>query len=189
MSDKVQWPATDARMIAEALLCALAPLCERIAIAGSLRRNKAEVGDVELLYVPRMERRKVDFFESADFSLADELIERWRKAGEVSKRLGILGTVSSWGPRNKHAVHRCGLPVDFFATTLEHWWLSLVIRTGPKDFNLKLTTGALARRRALHAYAEHGGITMEDGSQRWPESEREACDLCGVEYAEPEDRR
>lgn len=63
---------------------------------------------------------------------------------------------------------------------------SLVIRTGGKETNLALTTGAQALGRKLHAYG--AGVTMEDGTLRVCRSEREVFELCGVPYAEPEGR-
>ncbi|GAI50844.1 unnamed protein product, partial [marine sediment metagenome] len=42
-----------AKVIAENLRSLLAPVCARITIAGSIRRQKPEVGDIELLCVPK----------------------------------------------------------------------------------------------------------------------------------------
>lgn len=39
--------------IAEGLVCEFGPYCERVEIAGSIRRGKAEVGDIEIVAVPR----------------------------------------------------------------------------------------------------------------------------------------
>lgn len=52
-----KFPRTQALAVAEELVAALRPACERLEIAGSLRRGKAEVGDVEILFVPRVEER------------------------------------------------------------------------------------------------------------------------------------
>ena len=57
MSEKRRWPLADARAVAERWLAMLAPVCERVQIAGSARREKPEVGDIELVYVPRMVKR------------------------------------------------------------------------------------------------------------------------------------
>jgi DNA polymerase/3'-5' exonuclease PolX len=46
-------PLARAVSIAETTQAALAPHCERIAIAGSVRRRKAFVGDLELVCIPR----------------------------------------------------------------------------------------------------------------------------------------
>lgn len=53
MSDKPKFPAKLARSVGEKIVEALSPVCARIQIAGSLRRGKPLVGDVEIVYVPR----------------------------------------------------------------------------------------------------------------------------------------
>ena len=42
-----------AQQMAEALVELLAPACERIEIAGSVRRGKARPNDVEIVAIPR----------------------------------------------------------------------------------------------------------------------------------------
>ncbi|MBU2597552.1 MAG: hypothetical protein KJ757_08345 [Planctomycetes bacterium] len=42
-----------AKAIAEELKSLLEPACERITIAGSIRRQKPDVGDIELLCIPK----------------------------------------------------------------------------------------------------------------------------------------
>jgi len=59
MSDKQRYPASIARKVADEMATELAPRCERIEIAGSLRRGKADVGDIEILYVPRIGQVRV----------------------------------------------------------------------------------------------------------------------------------
>jgi DNA polymerase/3'-5' exonuclease PolX len=44
-----------AREIADGLVRRLSPGCVRIEVAGSVRRGKAEVNDIELVAVPKME--------------------------------------------------------------------------------------------------------------------------------------
>ena len=42
-----------AKAIAEELKALLEPVCQRVEIAGSIRRQKPEVGDIELLVIPK----------------------------------------------------------------------------------------------------------------------------------------
>ena len=51
MTDKQKFHLGTARAYAEVIQAALAPFCERIVIAGSIRRGKEMVGDIELLYI------------------------------------------------------------------------------------------------------------------------------------------
>ena len=186
MSDKpVRWPHAIARRVAEELLAALEPCCERIAIAGSLRRGKPDVGDIELVYVPRTgQMRKPGELFPQRSELADEIIDRWLADGTLRKRPNVNG-VTSWGPQNKFAVHWSGIPVDLFGTTKERWFVALVVRTGSKETNTALAYAAQQRDMRLHAY---GLLEGADGQPIIPQFEQEVFERCGMPYREPERR-
>lgn len=187
MSDKPKYPRDKALEVANSLVRQLGPWCERIVVAGSLRRGKKEVGDVELLMIPKYLTRTVDLFgdESCNLDLADKTINSYLQSCLIKKRPSKIG-VFTWGPKNKLAIHsETGIPVDFFTTNLECWFVALVIRTGSKETNLKLTNGAIAKGGTLHAY---GGFTDRYGRTVYPQSEREVFDLCGVQFLAPEER-
>ncbi len=153
MSNNPRFPAEQAAAIALELRDELAPHCERIAIAGSLRRGKAEVGDVELLFIPRRgpARRPGDLFP-VDCNFAEMQIEAWLERGTLGKRASEESTFS-WGPWNKLALHvASGIPVDLFATTEANWWNSLVCRTGPLESNKAIAAAAIARGWTWRAY-------------------------------------
>ncbi|MBV8772162.1 MAG: hypothetical protein JO266_04470 [Acidobacteria bacterium] len=186
MSDKpVRWPNAIARRVAEELLAALEPRCERSAIAGSLRRGKPDVGDIELVYVSRIGqvRKSGELFPVRGY-LADELIDRWLVDGMLRKRPNINGSVT-WGEYNKLAVHRSGIPVDLFATTTDRWFVTLVMRTGPMESNVALAAAAKRRGMQFHAY---GMLERRDGQPIITQSEQEVFERCGVPYHEPERR-
>lgn len=167
--------------VAEELRAALAPFCQQIAVAGSLRRRKPTVGDVEILFVPRFEARPFDMFTTATVDLADEALAGFLAAGVLAKRGG-------WGALNKFATHLAsGIGVDFFTEpNPADWFRSLVIRTGPKDSNIRLIESAA--RRGLHVHAYGPGITNARGEAVAVASEREFFEICGAAYAEPEAR-
>lgn len=76
--------------------------------------------------------------------------------------------------------------MDFFSTTAENWNVSLVIRTGGKATNLKLTNGAIAKGAHLQAFGS--GIVLQNKKIIPATSERHVFELCGVPYQEPEFR-
>ncbi len=43
----------EAKVKAEAIVAKLQPLCSNVAVAGSIRRRKTEVGDIDLVAVPQ----------------------------------------------------------------------------------------------------------------------------------------
>jgi DNA polymerase/3'-5' exonuclease PolX len=133
-SAKARWPANFARRIGDELVEALTPRCEHVCIAGSLRRGKTKVGDIEILYVPRIGqvRTSGELFPKSG-SLADELIEQWLTRGVLTKRPNKNG-IPTWGALNKLAAHAAsGISVYLFATTRERWFVSLVVRTGSAE--------------------------------------------------------
>ena len=187
---QTKFPAELAREVADELMAELRPLCEpeRISIAGSLRRGKAQVGDLEICYVSRIapSRRPGDMFDSLN-SLADLRLDEWLRYGVLAKRPSVDG-VYTWGNLNKLAVHvKTKLPVDFFGADEAGWWRTLVIRTGPKEFNLKLIAGATARGLKLHAYGP--AFTDTTSGEVMPcHSEHEFLAMCGREWIKPEER-
>lgn len=188
MSEKPHWERAIALSVFDNLAGLLKPVCERIELAGSLRRNRALVGDVEILYIPNMEQRAKDFFTTEPVNLVDEKLNWMFTNGIIEKRLSSIG-VTTWGPLNKlGAFCENGMPVDFFCEPNPlDWWRSLVIRTGPKESNIHLITTAAKRGVSVHAY----GVGLTDGEgQRIPcESEQHFFEICGVKYQEPEQRR
>ena len=168
-------------------MCELSPACERITIAGSLRRGKHEVGDIELLFIPKFEEIPDGFFDKIKTDLAARKIQELLDRKILVERPNINGGFS-WGKENKLAIHRpSGIPVDLFSTTAEKWWVALVIRTGSKETNLRLTTGANRLTRTLNAYGT-GVTNRKTGETTAATSERHVFELCGVPFLAPEKR-
>jgi DNA polymerase/3'-5' exonuclease PolX len=189
MSDKKRYPLAEARKTAERLLKMLAPVCERIEIAGSIRRQKPEVGDIELLLIPRAEMVPDGLFDQKRIDLADVRIEQLLKRGVLEKRLNTAG-FPTWGKQNKLAIDVfSGIPADIFATTIEGWFRSIVIRTGPKELNIALIQSAAKRGVRVHAYGDCGCEDMRTGKAIPVNSEREFFEICGMPYLEPHERQ
>jgi len=164
---KRRWPRAAAMAVAERLFALLLPACERVAMAGSLRRGKPDVGDVELLFIPRVETRAnpADLFAEMQVDLAEGVIDEWLSAGVLTKRLSADGR-TSWGPKNKLAVHAAtGIPVDLFTATRENWWNYLVCRTGPAESNMQIAGEAQKRGWKWNPYGvgfSRGGRDDQD---------------------------
>lgn len=183
---KTKFPHAEALAVAEELQAMIAPACHRIAIAGSLRRLKPEVGDIELLYIPVMSERPDGLFDKQIVDVCSEVVEKLLASGVLAKRPNVNGHFT-WGERNKLAIHvPSGIPVDLFGTNEENWFVSLVIRTGSKETNLALTTGAQKQNASLMAYG--CGVKWSDHTVTRATSEQHVFDLCKVPYKEPKFR-
>ena len=183
-AQKQKWPRAAAIEVAREICQALTPACERIIVAGSLRRKKPIVGDVEILFIPKMEERQADLISTEMVSLADEIIQRLLDSGTIQKRLSVTGT-TSWGRLNKLAVHRSGIPIDFFQTTQEAWFNYLVCRTGPANSNTQICMAAQDRGWKWNPY---GSGFSKDGETVAMNSEQAVFGFVGLPYFTPEER-
>ena len=133
-----------AREIALELIGLLKPACERIQLAGSIRRRRELVGDIELLAVPRtIEQRdllgEVTGAVDALHVRCDELLA----LGVLAKRRSDKG-LTHYGPASKRLVYR-GVPVDLFVCEAGNFGMHLLVRTGPAKWSNRLVT-PLGRR-------------------------------------------
>lgn len=165
-----------ARAIAEEVRKLLEPACERIAVAGSIRRRKPEVGDIELLCIPKF----VDGVDQLDKELGALVFQEI-----LGLRLNKKG-IRAYGPKNKLLVHLpSGIGVDIFSTTRENWAVSLVVRTGGKKTNMRIASGALRKGLSFHAYGR--GFTSWKG-ETICRTEREVFEAVGLPYRDPWER-
>lgn len=157
---KRKYPRSEAEAVAREIGALLKPACERIAVAGSLRRGALVVGDIELVYIPKTENRSDpdNFFGRIDVNLADEVILGLERAGVLARRKNVNGS-EMYGPKNKLMVHASGIPVDLFATRADCWFNYLVCRTGPAESNTRIA--ASAKRMGWHWNPYGEGFTRD----------------------------
>lgn len=138
---------SDARAAAEWLQKQMQPHCARIAIAGSIRRGKPDVKDIEFVAIGRTEREPApgQLFDTRTF----DTLDRWcagvanREHDQIHKPERQGERLAPWGPRYKRLL--CAhdgytFNVDLFIATAETWGPLMVIRTGPGDFSRRLVT-------------------------------------------------
>lgn len=151
MSAGTRAPLAEAAAIARGLVAELGVACERIEIAGSIRRGKADVGDIELVAVPDILTLPDGMFETRQVNRLAERVDALIEAGV----LGSHPTDPKRGERYSKLIHRpSGLQVDLFSARLDTFGLIYLIRTGPADYSQQFVTDI--RRRALHV--KHGEL-------------------------------
>ena len=158
--------ASDALDIAERIVTALAPACERIEIAGSLRRRRPDVHDIDLVLIPR--------------DRVDLLIRLMNLYGRKPEKIG-----------EKYVMLKSfdGIQVDLYLATPETWATLLLIRTGSKEHNIKLAQ--LAQRLGYRLKANGEGIDGPVKGQGAPcimRSEADIFQTLGLPYREPWER-
>ena len=186
---KTKFPRAAALAVAKELCDVLKPVATRLIVAGSLRRRKAEVGDVEILFVPRLVEVADGLFDKKTESVTDHTLDFLIGQGVLARRKNVNGS-EMWGPKNKLAVHvASGIPVDFFAATEESWFNYLVCRTGPGESNIAIASAAQAKGWKWNSYgsgfSRQIGLTTE---QHIVTSERETFEFVGLPFKEPWER-
>jgi DNA polymerase/3'-5' exonuclease PolX len=208
MSDKQKFAADLAKSVARELIARLKPCVEFndaeqrefLVCAGSLRRRKAEVGDLELVMVPKWGKVMDGLFEK-DGDVCADMINKLRDDGTLRERPSSKNTVT-WGPKNYLAVHvGSGLPVDLFCIPRAAFQNYLVCRTGGKNNNIALCNSALKRGLTWMPYG--GGfqvVDLELAERAFPDAglyarafipahtEREVFEIAGLKYLEPWER-
>jgi DNA polymerase/3'-5' exonuclease PolX len=152
-----------ARGLAEGIKKELAPFCHRIEVAGSIRRGKADVHDIDIVCIPISQ--------------------------EFYTVLNGLGNVSGGPKIYKLEVKQDGRPVitqgkafcaDIYIATRETWATLLLIRTGPKEFNIKLCR--LAQSKGMKLHADGSGLEKCLAGQGFFEDVKETCKIpCATE--------
>lgn len=172
--DKIPYRA--ALETAQALETALSFTCERTLIVGSLRRRKSEVGDLELVVMPKLEAVTDMFGEVvSQRSLLDDILTdiapQRTKDGERYKQF-------VWG----------GMPVDLFIASRETWGCIATIRTGSADFTHWLVTPRNKGGGCFSHLRFQEGRLMDGATALDTSEERQLFDALEQPWIEPSDR-
>lgn len=119
-----------ARGIAEEIRDALLPFCKRLVIAGSIRREKSVVGDIELV---GQEKEPYSLMYQLDRLAHQNKIQKWdysKKADRPMYRWGKAYRGFAWG----------GFKTEIFLTDDDGWGYQLWLRTGPGQANTWVMT-------------------------------------------------
>lgn len=154
--------------IAEQIKNELSPYCVKIEIAGSIRRKKSEIGDIEIVAIRR----------SKDLIGLCETINRWPKVkGEPTGK--YTQRVYRFGEGENDSII-----VDIFFATEKNWGYILLIRTGSKDFS-----HSMAVRWNQFGYKGEEGMLTKGGVPVIVKTEEELFGLLRMGYVFPEDRK
>jgi DNA polymerase (family 10) len=167
-----------AQAIADRIIADLAPYCEpgRCVVAGSVRRRKADVGDLEVVAIPR--RVTADLFGAVTVVMPEfaALVNRWP---------AVKGL-----PSGRYTQRRLpeGINLDLFMATADNWGNILLLRTGPADFSKRFVADWLP---AKGYYSENGYLCHVVGGLGQRIAVPEEADLfrlAGIPWINPEDR-
>lgn len=128
MSKDVKRPYAQALPLAQEVVGKLRPYCHRIEIAGSLRRQRPEVGDLEIVAIPKYQVGLL----GPDYKQPSAL-DLFFEGHEVPLIIG--GKMYKKGQRERQKRFRYrGYQVDLFLAVPENWGLIYWLRTGSEPF-------------------------------------------------------
>jgi DNA polymerase/3'-5' exonuclease PolX len=194
-TDKPRIPRANALAVAGQLCNALKAYCAvqqngdpYLIVAGSLRRRKADVGDVEILFVPKfgMVTGPGSLFAEHG-NMADCAIAHLVELRVLAPRLSKTGS-AAMGPKNKLMVHLgSDIPVDLFTATEANWWNYLVCRTGGAENNVMIAQRAREQGYKWNPYGA-GFTRLRDGERIPMTSERQVFEFLSIPYLDPWER-
>ncbi|MCA1625997.1 MAG: hypothetical protein LC778_19815 [Acidobacteria bacterium] len=151
-----------------AKLCeVLLPYSKRVEVAGSVRRKKPLVKDIEIVCIRRADK----LFDLARlFSQSGWIINKGSAGGKYMQ--------FKMTPHSSQQL-------DLFFATPENWGILFAIRTGSADFSHKV----LASTWSKLGYESRDGILFNKAGQRFtfPE-EHDLFDFLKIKYVPPEER-
>jgi len=151
-----------AQAAADVAVKELAPYCEKIEVAGSIRRRRPAVNDIDLVLIPSDRAR-------LDYVLMSLGAGKMKMSGKKIARVetGVLN-------------------LDVYYATVETWATLLLIRTGSKQSNIRLARAA--QRKGWRLAASGDGLFNEDDERIAGDTEESIFDVLGLRYLEPWER-
>ncbi len=137
---------------------------ERVEVAGSYRRRRATVGDLDILAIS---------------DIGGATIERFAEYEDVTD-------VVSKGSTRSTVILRSGLQVDLRVVPEESYGAALLYFTGSKAHNIKLRNMAVDRDLKINEYGVFEVKNGEEGKRVAGETETGIYELLGLSYVEPE---
>ena len=166
-----------ANACAERLLAWLTPHCERIEVAGSIRRKCQDIGDVDFVCIPKMQAM-------ADL-LGNPETPKNLTAHEIKRRcLAEAWPIIKAGPTYL-VFEGGGVQVDLWFCDEGNWGSVLMCRTGSKSHNIWIA--GIAKNRGGH-WHPHCGLQLPGRRTTIAKTETDIYSAIGVDFIPPEAR-
>lgn len=149
-----------AQRIAHNITERLRPYCQKIEVAGSVRRQKPVVKDIDFVLIP-----------------ADRYA--------VDRQLMELGSVKMAGIKIAR-VEMDSITMDVYYATPETWATLFLVRTGSTQSNIRLAT--LAKKRGWRLAASGDGLFDENNERIAGDTEESIFRALDLEYRQPWER-
>ncbi len=139
---------------------------ERVTVAGSVRRRKETIGDVDILVISKKPKPVMDFF------VAMPEVSRVLAHGETKSAVQLAS----------------GLQVDLRVVPAASYGAALNYFTGSKDHNVALRQTAIKKGWTLNEYGLYKQTSKGKGAMVAGKTEEDIYTALGMDYIEPEMR-
>lgn len=158
-------PLQMAQTIANKIISKLKKLKEvqKISTAGSLRRKKKTVGDIDIIASSKNPKKIIDTFT---------------KLKEVEK-------VLAKGPTKAIVILKAGVQTDLRVLPPESWGSGLLYFTGSKSYNIMMRKVAIKKGYKL---SEYGLFNRQTNKMIAGKTEQEVCKKLNLKWLKPEKR-
>jgi len=153
---------SEAKAIADKYVEMLNPFCKRIEIAGSIRREKPEVGDIEIVCI-----RNTKYLRSFCDAVDSLRKVKGSPIGKYTQR--VLPE---------------GIKLDLFMCNKDNWGLIYAIRTGSAEFSHEV----LATGWVKAGFNSVDGRLFKNGKEVPVYEEEDLFKLIGLTYVHPSKR-
>ncbi len=165
--------------------------CERFEFAGSLRRQKPDVGDCDVVAIPKFgEIPSGDMFGTpVRVNLLWHRVDEHLAAGTFTKHVKetTAGPRTKWGNTSR-AIEFRGCAYEIELADADNWALKMIVRTGPAELSMEVVT-----RLKKYGYPSREGFYIWDVKAEPPKrlvapTEDQIFKICGLQYRAPEAR-
>ena len=183
-----------AQNIADNLIALLGPYCEKLNIAGSIRRQKPLVKDIELVCVPKKVFIQTELFGNG----IDLVVPEFKKTIEAASEKIVKGNIDG---RYMQVILKNGIVLDLFLPKLSDYYRQFAIRTGSGDYSRYIIASAWRKkgwcgtdsglRRITDCYKNGTTWKCYNENAELPpvwHSEEEFFDWLGVKCVNPSER-
>jgi DNA polymerase/3'-5' exonuclease PolX len=172
----------EARRRAEWLVRLFKPECEKIVIAGSIRRQVDIVKDIELVAQPkRIAIRDLLNYEHVSYSPFNK---------QITLLLAEGAKIEKMGDRYVKIRLADGIAVDLFRVIPPaQWGVILAIRTGPARYSKSLVTQRMYNGKLPNDAHVKDGVLWRDGQKIETPEELDFYQAIGLPWPDPRHRR
>lgn len=171
-----------AQQLANTALAMIEPYCTVCMIAGSIRREKDEVKDIEIVCVPKVVEVAVDMFSKG-----------WVRHPEFYTVMANLGPIVKGHPSTGrqvkvnmlHSDSTDAIMIDVFIATPENFGYIYMLRTGSSEWNRDIM---IPRGKKL-GFTFADGIIWYRGKPQHTPDEESVFRLLNMQFVPPQHRR